>query len=63
MGADLDNLTGGAGGIDHGAAFHDGVPDRFLDVNVGSGLDGGDHRQGVPVVGGSDDGDVRLHGI
>ena len=32
----------------------------FCDVDVGPGLDGGDHRQGVPVVGRGDQDDVEV---
>jgi hypothetical protein len=37
VGADLHDAVGGAGRVDHGATFHDGVPDRLLDVDVRAG--------------------------
>ena len=61
VGADLDHPAGGARGVHHGAAFHDGVANGFFNVNVGAGFHGGDRRERVPVVGGADDRDIGLH--
>ena len=47
-------------GVQHGLAFGHVHADRLLDVDVQSGLAGGDHRQGVPVVGSGDQDDVQV---
>ena len=46
--------------VDHGAAFGDGVSDRFLNIHVRAGLHGCDGNQRMPVIGCGDDGDFRL---
>jgi len=58
--ADLHDAAGGARGIHHRAAFHHGVTDRFLDVDVRTGFHGGNHRECVPVIGRADDRDLGL---
>ena len=58
--SDLDRASGILGGADHGTAFIDRVGGGFLDEDVGTGLEGGDGLEGVPVVRGGDDGDVRF---
>ena len=45
---------------EHRLAFDDVDADRLLDVDVGPGLDGRDHRQRVPVVGRADQHDVEV---
>ena len=45
---------------EHGLALDHVDADRLLHVDVGPGLDGGDHRQGVPVVGRGDQDDVEV---
>ena len=57
--ADLNQAARVAGGADHGLAFVNGMGDGLFDVDMGTGPDGIDRRQGVPVVGSSDDADVR----
>ena len=49
-----------ARGGDHGLAFDHIDADRLLHVDIGAGLDGGDHGQGVPVVGRGDQDDVEV---
>ena len=60
LGADLHDPLVLAGGGEHGLALDHVDADRLLDVDVGPGLDGGDHRQGVPVVGRGDQDDVEV---
>lgn len=47
-------------GGDHRLAFDHVDADRLLDVDVGSGLHGGDHWQGVPVIGGGNEHQVEV---
>ena len=49
-----------AGRGEHGLAFHHVHADRLLHVDIGTGLDGGNHGQGVPVVGRGDEDDVQV---
>ena len=58
--ADLHDALVLAGGGQHGLALGHVDADRLLHVDVGPGLDGGDHRQGVPVVGRGDQDDVEV---
>jgi hypothetical protein len=58
--SDLDDAAGCARGIHHRPAFHDGVADRLLDVDVRAGFDGGNHRQRVPMVRRAHNHDLRL---
>jgi hypothetical protein len=58
--ADLHDAVVLAGGGEHGFAFAHVGADGLLDVDVRAGLAGGDHRQGVPVVGGADEDDVQV---
>ena len=60
LGADLDDPLVLAGGGDHGLTLDHVDADRLLHIDVGAGLDGGDHRQGVPVVGRGDQDDVQV---
>ena len=46
--------------VDHRLAFDHVHADRLLHLDVGPGLDGRDHRQGVPVVGRADQDDVEV---
>ena len=52
-----------AGRGDHRLALDHVDADRLLDVHVGPGLHGGDHGQGVPVVGGRDQDYVEAAGL
>ena len=47
-------------GGEHRLAFDHVDADRLLHVDVGARLHGGDHRQGVPVVGRGDEDDVEV---
>ena len=58
--ADLHDALVLAGGGEHRLALDHVHADRLLHVDVGPGLDGGDHRQGVPVVGRADQDDVEV---
>ncbi len=60
LGAHLDDPLVLAGRGQHGLALGHVHADRLLDVDVGPGLDGGDHRQRVPVVGRGDQDDVEV---
>ena len=60
LGADLNDAVVLASGGEHGFAFHDVDADRFLHVDMGTGLDGVDHLQGMPVVGAADEDDVQV---
>lgn len=60
VGADLHDASGRARGVEHRATLADRVADRFLDKDVGAGLDRRDHGQRVPMVGRGDDDDLRL---
>ena len=51
LGADLHDAYAFAGRGEHDLAFNDIDTDRLLDINIGAGLDGGNHGQGVPMVG------------
>ena len=44
----------------HGLGLGHIHADRLLDVDIGPGLHGGDHRQGVPVVGRGDQDDIEV---
>ena len=55
----LDLSIGFAGRADHGVAFVDGVANGLFDIDMSAGLDGGDGRQGVPMVGCGDDDNIR----
>ena len=43
--ADPDDAAGSAGGIDHSAAFHNGVADGLFDIDVCAGIH---HPQSLP---------------
>ena len=58
--ADLHDPLVLAGRGQHGLALDHVHADRLLHVDVGAGLDGRDHRQGVPVVGRGDQHDVEV---
>ena len=58
--ADLHDALVLARGGEHGLALDHVHADRLLHVDVGAGLDGRDHRQGVPVVGRGDQHDVEV---
>ena len=58
--ADLHDPLVLARGGQHRLALDHVDADRLLHVDVGPGLDGGDHRQGVPVVGRGDQHDVEV---
>ena len=60
MSADLHDAVGVACGFYHRDAFKDRVADRLFDIHVGSGFDGGDHNQGVPMIRRGNDDDLRL---
>ena len=60
LGADLHDPLCFARRGQHGLALDHVHADRLLDIDVGPGLDGGDHRQGVPVVGRGDQDDVEV---
>ena len=60
LGADLHDPLVLARGGEHRLALDHVDADRLLHVDVGAGLDGGDHRQGVPVVGRGDQDDVEV---
>ena len=60
LGADLDDALVFAGRGEHGLAFDDIHADRFLHIDIGAGLDRGNHRQGVPMVGRGDQDDVEV---
>ena len=51
---DLHDAVVSSCGVDHPAPFDDVVADRFLDVDVFSGLAGPNHHQRVPVIGRGD---------
>ena len=54
LGAQLHYALVFSRGGDHGLALDDVHADRLLHVDIGAGLDGGDHRQCVPVIGRGD---------
>ena len=58
--ADLDDALVLARGGDHRLTFDDVDTDRFLHVDVGAGFNGGDHCQGVPVIGRGNLDDVEI---
>ncbi len=58
--ADLDDALVFARGGEHSLAFDDIDADRLLHIDIRAGLDRGDHRQGVPVVGRGDQDDVEV---
>ena len=58
--ADLHDAAVLAGGGEHRLALDHVHADRLLHVDVGPGLDGGDHGQRVPVVGRGDEDDVEV---
>ena len=58
--ADLYHAVVFARGGEHGLAFHHVHADRLLAVDMGAGLDGGDHRQRVPVVGRAHQDDIQI---
>jgi len=58
--ADLDHPLVPAGGGEHGLPLGHIDADRLLDIHIGAGLDGGDHRQGMPVIGRGDENDVQV---
>ena len=60
LGAHLHDPLVLAGRGQHGLPLGHVDADRLLDVDVGAGLDGRDHRQGVPVVGRGDQDDVEV---
>ncbi len=60
LGADLHNAFVLPGSRHHGLPLGDVHADRFLHVDVGAGLDGRDHGQGVPVVRSADEHDVEV---
>lgn len=55
MRTDLYDAFASACGFDHTSAFVYGDGEGFFDVDVFSGVAGGDGLNGVPVVGGSND--------
>ncbi len=60
LGADLDDALVFARGIKHRFAFAHVAANRFLTVNVGTGLDRRDAVQRVPVVGRADEHEVKV---
>ena len=60
LGAHLHDPLVLAGRGQHGLPLGHVHADRLLDVNVSAGLDGRDHRQGMPVVGRGDQDDVEV---
>ena len=60
LGAHLDDALVFPRRGQHGLALGHVHADRLLDVDVGPGFDGGDHRQRVPVVGRGDQDDVQV---
>ena len=58
--ADLHDALVLARRRDHRLALDDIDADRLLHLDVGAGLDGGDHRQRVPVVRRVDEDDVEI---
>ena len=49
-----------AGRREHGLALHHVDADRLLHLDVRARLDGGDHGEGVPVIGRGDQYDVEV---
>ena len=60
LGTDLHDAAMLPRGGHHGLAFDDIDADRLLHVNIGPGLDRGDHRQRVPVVRRGHEHDVEI---
>ena len=60
LGADLDDSARPPRGVHHRLPLGNVDADRLLNVDVGPRLDGGNHRQGVPVVGRGDQDDVKV---
>ena len=60
LGAHLHDPLVLAGRGQHRLALGHVDADRLLDVNINAGLDGRDHRQGMPVVGRGDQDDVEV---
>ena len=53
-GAELKDALIAANGVNHGAAFRDGVSHGLLTVDIFPGVGGGDGDEGMPVVRGGD---------
>jgi len=58
--ADLNNSAGVTRRLHHGTALVNGVTDRLFDVDVSARFHRLNHRQRMPVIGGSHDRDLRL---
>ena len=59
MQPDLNDAVLRFGGLQHGLAFPDGVAGGFFDEQMRAGFQGGDGRQGVPMIGSGHDHDIR----